>query len=76
MVSYSTFREWQAELDKDSQTITWLECDVTATGTSNMNSDDETSSVDSLSTGSLDSGSLDTGNSLVLEDWDTLNFDM
>ena len=31
---------------------------------------DETSSVDSL-----DTGSLDTGNSLVLDDWDALNFD-
>ena len=31
---------------------------------------DETSSVDSL-----DIGSLDTGNSLVLDDWDALNFD-
>ena len=33
MVSYSTFRKWQTELDKDCQTVTWLECDKTATGT-------------------------------------------
>ena len=32
-VSYSTFQKWQAELYKDSQTITWFECDKTATGT-------------------------------------------
>ena len=32
-ISYSTFRKWQTELDKDCQTVTWLECDKTATGT-------------------------------------------
>ena len=32
-VSYSTFQKWKTELDKDCQTVTWLECDKTATGT-------------------------------------------
>ena len=32
-VSYSTFRKWRTDLDKDCQTISWLECDKTSGGT-------------------------------------------
>ena len=32
MVSYSTFRKWQTELNKESQTVTWPQREKTATG--------------------------------------------
>ena len=31
-VSYSTYVKWQCEFDKECQTISWLDCDVTGKG--------------------------------------------
>ena len=27
-VTYATFKKWKAEMDKDCQTVTWLDCDT------------------------------------------------
>ena len=27
-VAYATFKKWKAEMDKECQTVTWLDCDT------------------------------------------------
>ena len=29
-VAYATFNKWKAEMDKECQTVTWLDCDMEA----------------------------------------------
>ena len=29
-VTYATFKKWKAEIDKECQTVTWLDCDMEA----------------------------------------------
>ena len=31
-VAYSTYQKWMTELDRDCQTVTWLECDTEVSG--------------------------------------------
>ena len=36
IVSYSTYEKWQVDMDKDFQTITWLDCEVKKEGVKKM----------------------------------------
>ena len=36
IVSYSTCEKWQVDMDKDFQTITWLDCEVKKEGVKKM----------------------------------------
>ena len=31
-IAYSTYQKWKTELDRDCQTITWLDCDTEVSG--------------------------------------------
>ena len=31
-VAYSTYQKWKTELDRDCQTVSWLECDTEVSG--------------------------------------------